>query len=612
MADEQVTVRMELRDQLSRPMRDVRRETQQTTTALQRLMRADSGTPLGRIVGGVSLLGRNLQHLDGPLRRASEGLGHMTGRATRWATIGLTAAAAATTRFGLQTAATFEQTRIAFDGFLGSAEQGAAMFDYLKDLNLKTPFELGDVTGAARQLLGFGFAAGEVKDVMSSVVNAASGLGAGGEGLNRIILNLGQVRAAGVVTGRELRDFATMGFPGYEIVADILGKTREEIRAMGDDAQVSADQFIAAVISQQGPLQRFAGMAEQQMNSLSGMWSNLKDAVQVRLADAASPLVSGLKEAMPRLTELIGSAMDTLAPPLMRLGVSLVDGLVRMLPVIEPVLASIANGAATLLEAMAPAFAALEPVGMALGDSIGRLVTALVPVMPSLVEGFVGLVGVLPAFVDLLTAMVPLVSPIVDLLGTLLGFEPVQGILGGVLAALLGYRALSSVIGTVWKMVAALRGLAIAQAAAGGAGAVAGGAGWLGKMTGGAAGAAGGAAAGLLAPAAAVVGGAGAGLMAANYAKDNPDSMLGRLADMTDIGNIGNGAMGRAVHGALGREVPSRYAVAESRTLSAAEIRQVTTNNSVTLNVQPMSQIDFERGVARVLRQDERDRRERR
>lgn len=622
MADEQVTVRMELRDLLSRPLREVRREAAATTTVLQRMLRVDDRSTLGRVVGGIGQLTSGLRNLDGPLRRASEGLTSLTGRAIKWASIGLTAMAAATTRFGLQTASTFEQTRIAFDGFLGSAEAGREMFEYLQNLNLRTPFELGDVTGAARQLLGFGFAAGETKDLLGSVVNAAAGLGAGAEGLQRIILNLGQVRAAGVVTGRELRDFATLGFPGYELVADILGKTREEIRAMGDDARVGADEFIAAVISQQGPLQRFAGMAEQQMNSLSGLWSNFKDALQVRLADAASPLVSGLKELMPQLTTLVGEGMDKLAPPLMRLGVTLTETLVNTLPIIEPVLTAIATGASRLLDAMGPAFKALEPVGAELGQSIGRLVTALVPVMPDLVEAFVGLVGVLPEFVDLLSALVPLVAPIADVVAKLLGFEPVQGVLAGLLATLLGYRALAGVVGVVARMAGALRGLATAQTLA----AASSGSGWLPGMAGGAAK---GGVAGMISRhplGAAAVAGTGIGL-GVERATRGDDSFLGRI----DIGKIGNGGVGRwlenQIWGEGQRPGGSRYAPPPTRRLgyegalaaqAAAEadhnrapLRGTGVTNNVSMNVYPQTEMDLERALGRALRRDERDRRER-
>lgn len=475
MAQERVTVVASLRDELTAPARRARTAADALTSSLNRLARSETAGPLGMLTRGVGTLGLELRKLDTPLRKASEWLGSHLARAAKVAAVGLTIAGVAASGFALKTASNFEQTRIAFDGFLGSAQAGGRLFSELQDLNLRTPFELGDITGTTRQLLGFGFAADEILPLMDALTNAAAGLGAGSEGLARLALNLGQVRAAGVVTGRELRDFATIGFPGYELVAQILGKTREEIRAMGDDVQVSADQFIGAVMAQQGVLSRFSGMAEAQMGSLMGVFSNLKDAVAVRLSDAASPLVAGLKDAVPRITELVGGLIDTLGPPLIRVVLGLADTLVGFLPTVGSVLGAVANGFAMLGAAAAPALAALRPAGAELGRAVTDFFSQLAPMMPDLVEAFVGLVLVLPSFVGILSQLLPLTRPLLELVNGLLGMEEVRGILAGTLVVLLGYRALTSVVSALYAFAGGLTAIATAQsgvaATAGAAGA---------------------------------------------------------------------------------------------------------------------------------------------
>jgi phage tail tape-measure protein len=53
--------------------------------------------------------------------------------------------------FALKTAGEFEQTQIAFDTMLGSAEKSKAFLDTLFDFAANTPFEIGDLTDASKR-----------------------------------------------------------------------------------------------------------------------------------------------------------------------------------------------------------------------------------------------------------------------------------------------------------------------------------------------------------------------------------------------------------------------------------------------------------------------------
>lgn len=609
---EEVAVRATLRDELSQPLRRVRREVDAlekaikgSTPALSRASRGSFG--LERALGGVDRLAR----------RTGDTLNRVLHRGLVRVTQALGAGVAAAVFFGLRAAASFEQTRIALDGMLGSAEAGKRMFSELQQFNLKTPFRLSSVTGGARQLLGFGFEQPDVMPLLSAAANAAAGLGAGEEGLQRILLNLGQVRAMGVVTGRELRDFATLGFPGYELVADILGMTREEIRALGDDAQVSADDFLGAVARMQGPLQRFNGMAEAQMQSLSGLWSNFMDVLEVRLADASSPLAAALKNALPQLTAFVGQALDVIAPPLLQLGSSLIGVLTAALPTLQPVLSALATGAVRLVTALLPGLRAMEPVAGELADSLVELVDALVPVMPDLAEAFVALVRVLPEFVRLLAALVPLTAPILRLVGGFLEMDGVSDMMAGLLVVLLGYKALSGVVGTLVSFANALGAVAINGQAAAGVG-----------------GASGAASLGTLAAGGAVAGGiaaAGWGILGGN--RKGPGDELATIGGFAaagaglgsiipGAGTLAGGIIGALVGGAgvLGRNLIVDAAARRDRPTTAASARsapagvQSTTYvapNAIQINGANLTQLELEHAVTGGIQRYERDRAER-
>lgn len=472
MAESELLIRAAIRDELTGPLERIDAQVNRVAGSVARLDAAGAAgakggiAHLGTQVGGLHKL---LTSADRKLVDLSRTVGSAFARALSAGALGLGALTAAVAVFGIKSASTFEQTRIALDGMLGSQAKGAAMFKDLQALNMKTPFGLSSVTAGARQLLGFQFQPEQILPVMKASTDIAAGLGAGEEGLQRILLNLGQVQSAGRVTGRELRDFAVLGVPGYAMVANILGKTKDEVRAMGDDAVVSADQFIGAWVKMQGPLQMFAGMAEKQMGSLQGLWSNVKDSFEVGMAAASKPLVDSLKGVIGPdgpLSKFVTEAMTTLAPPLAKFGGQVLTSLTQLLPALLPVFAALADGATRLLQAMAPGFEALRPVADELAGSLVELINALVPVMPDLTKAFVALVGVLPEFVRLLADIVPLAAPILRLLGGLLELGPVRDVLAGLLAVLLGYRVLHGIATAVDAMASALGRQATASVAA--------------------------------------------------------------------------------------------------------------------------------------------------
>lgn len=467
---EDLLVRASLRDELTQPLQRVEGQVDRTRRAAERLGR--SGRGAGE---GLDRAARSTSKLNGFLRRGHAGVERLStsltsslARGARIGALALGALATATVTMGLRAASNFQQARVAFDGFLGSAEAGAKMLTDLQELNKRTPFELSDLTQATRTLLGFGFAGEEVLPVLKSLTNAASGLGIGGEGLNRLILNLGQVRAAGKVTGRELRDFAVLGFPGYQIVADILGVTTQQVRELGDEAEVSGDQFVKAVMAQEGALARFAGQAQAQQRTLAGLFSNVKDLATVSLAAMSQPLVDRLSELMSEggpIHKLLTGFIDTLGPPFIELATMIANGIVRVLPILEPLLAAITTVATELGDELTRQ---LLPV---LPDLVGSFVEfsdALIPLLPDLVRIAVLLLPITARALELGAGIARTVAPAIewlaDTFGDLLGEAgPLNTIAGALLITILGYKAVAGVVGTVYAFAGAVKALAISM-----------------------------------------------------------------------------------------------------------------------------------------------------
>lgn len=196
----------------------------------------------------------------------------------------------------LKAAADFEQTEIAFTTLLGSAEEAGKFLRELADFAAKTPFTIQGVEKSARQLLAVGFNAEEILPALKSLGDVASGLGLGEEGLQRLILNLGQVKTQAKLTGRELRDFAVAGVPILDELAKNLGKTVVEIRDMISAGEIGSKDVIKAFNTMSSEGGKFANLMDKQSKSLNGMISNLADQWNLFLRKQGKHLLGWAKE----------------------------------------------------------------------------------------------------------------------------------------------------------------------------------------------------------------------------------------------------------------------------------------------------------------------------
>lgn len=491
MADEDLTIRASLDDDLSRPIRRVRDELKETVQAAEKLNRTVGfGGPAFRTLDrqlnaagraakgtGSSMRGATRQ-ADGfrkaltNLDRGAVSASRSLNRGLRLAAIGagaaLGAAGAAATTFGLKAAAGFEQSTIAFQALTGSVERGNRLFAELRELNKRSPFELTHITTATQTLLQYGFTADNVLETLTNIGDVSALSSNPVENLNRIAVALGQIRAAGVLRAQDLNQLVQAGFPAYELLADLTGDTMQQIRKdMESGLDLPADEFVAALNRMQGPLARYAGGMQKQALTLSGMWSTFKDTVNEQLAGVGAPLAEEIKKLMPELTRLVGSLLSTIGPPLARVLLALIPIAESLVEALAPVLATFASIAAEVLRALGPSFAELARMGPELASAFTDLATALTPLVPVIGDLLVAMGPLLVTFLELTTALLngflPLVTPLLqwlaDSTSSSKGFRTV---LAALLMTLLGYRALRGVAGAVGSFAGALRGVGAA------------------------------------------------------------------------------------------------------------------------------------------------------
>lgn len=196
--------------------------------------------------------------------------------ATRPLTIlGAGAGATAAITYPLKLAGNMEQANVAMTTLLGNQDKAKKFMDQLTDFAVKTPFEMPQLLDGSRRLLAFGFAAESVIPMLTAVGNAASGLGLGVEGMNRIILALGQMRAKGKVQGEEMLQLTEAGINAWDMLAKAMGKTTAQVMKMSSDGLIPAQQAIDILIK--GMNEQFKNMMDNQSRTLFGLFSTIKD-----------------------------------------------------------------------------------------------------------------------------------------------------------------------------------------------------------------------------------------------------------------------------------------------------------------------------------------------
>jgi tape measure domain-containing protein len=181
----------------------------------------------------------------------------------------------------MQLSSDAEQAQIGFETMLGSKDKAAALISSMTDFANKTPFEMTDVRDSAKRMLAFGFKAEDIIPDLTGIGNAASGLGLGKEGIERITLALGQMKAKSKVSGDEMLQLTEAGIPAWDILAQKMGITTQQVMKLSEKGLIPADKAIKALI--EGMNKRFPDMMEKQSHTMQGLWSTMKDTFDNKL-----------------------------------------------------------------------------------------------------------------------------------------------------------------------------------------------------------------------------------------------------------------------------------------------------------------------------------------
>lgn len=202
---------------------------------------------------------------------------------------------------GIEYNAQIETYLTRLETLTGSAEKANDVLEQIKKDALKTPFDVSSLTQAESLLLSTGLSAQEARNDILALGDAVSASGGGNAELQRMAVNLQQIKNVGKASALDIKQFAYAGIDIYGLLADSMGTTREEASKM-DITYEMLSQALQKASSSGG---KYYKAMEKQSTTYNGAMSNLKESLDVLKGTLAKDLFNAFKKLIPIINKFI-------------------------------------------------------------------------------------------------------------------------------------------------------------------------------------------------------------------------------------------------------------------------------------------------------------------
>ena len=203
------------------------------------------------------------------------------------AIVGLTSIAGAAS-WGVQLAAQAEQAQVSFSTLLGSTELARKTLDDLSTFAASTPFDLNSLRTGAQQLLAFGVTSDHLMDRLQMLGDIAAGTG---KPIGEFAAIFGKVKATGITSLEQVNQLAERGVPIYRTLAETMGVTQGDIRKLSSTGKIGYSELLAALQKTTAAGGVFAGGMKAQSQTVTGLFSTLKDNVGFAVQEVGQLLI---------------------------------------------------------------------------------------------------------------------------------------------------------------------------------------------------------------------------------------------------------------------------------------------------------------------------------
>lgn len=212
----------------------------------------------------------------------------------------------------VQVGASAERQAVAFETFLGSAEKAKTLLADLRKFAATTPFELPEVTEAAKTLAAKGV---EVNQIIPTIKRLGEIAAGADKPLNQLLFVYGQIKDQGRAMGQDLNQLTNAGISIGDIAKALnigTGEVRDFV-SQGKFGFAELEKVIVSVTSEGG---RFNGLMDKLGGTTAVKLSNLNDAftkIYQAAYDKLSPALSTVLDVLNKVLDDIATS-DFLAP----------------------------------------------------------------------------------------------------------------------------------------------------------------------------------------------------------------------------------------------------------------------------------------------------------
>ena len=251
----------------------------------------------------IGLSKKGLTKLNADLRRTKSSFKRNFGEISNMAknaalTIGVTLVAAVSAL--IKKGAEMETLRTGFVSLAGGANKAAAIVKELNEFTAKTPFQLQEVSSAARQLLAVGTERSELQKELKMLGDVAA---ISGSSIQDIAAIFSKVQAKGKVELENLNQLAERSVPIFEQLKIVTGDANMEFGA----GAVSVEEFNTALEQMVAEGGLASGAMENLSQTVSGKMTTLMDNLGLEMGKFAekSGLSAGFSAELTRATDML-------------------------------------------------------------------------------------------------------------------------------------------------------------------------------------------------------------------------------------------------------------------------------------------------------------------
>jgi len=204
----------------------------------------------------------------------------------------------------------FEQAKIAFSTMLGSAAKANDLLKQIEGFAEHTPFQEKDLEGYAKQLLATGYSAQQIIPMLKSMGDVAAGVGM--DKMPILVRAMGFMHNTGVADLGNLESMMEAGVPILDKLAQQMGMNKIQLKALVSAGRVGYAQVAQAMQQMTGKGGVFNDMMSKQMNTIGGLWSNLKDTLDFLYRDIGMKLLPSLKSVVKTIQSFIAANREAI------------------------------------------------------------------------------------------------------------------------------------------------------------------------------------------------------------------------------------------------------------------------------------------------------------